>query len=74
MSDPDSMTPGEAFTKAVAAAEATRKQAKAAAFTAYVWNSLDLAAYQAALRDADVAYVAAVKVAREAADRGALTP
>ncbi len=77
MSDPDSppaTTAEQTFVQAVAAAEAARRQAKAAAFTAYCWNSLNLAAYQDALADAEVAYVEAVKVARDAADRGVLTP
>jgi hypothetical protein len=59
-----------ALTEAVAAAEAVRQQAKAAAFTAHVWNSVNHAAYERALADADVAYSAAVKAAREAAELG----
>jgi hypothetical protein len=56
-----------AFVEAVAAAEAVRQQAKAAAFTAHVWNSVNvnLMAYERALTDADVAYQAAVNTARD---------
>src|SRR5262245_2338681 len=62
---PPATTAEQTLTPAVAAAEAERQQAKAAAFTAYVWNSLNPAAYQTALADADVAYQAAINMARD---------
>jgi len=76
MSDPGTMpatTAAQTFVQEVAVAEAARQQAKVAAFTAHVWNSLDNVAYETALVDADAAYVEAVKVARDTADR-VLTP
>lgn len=53
---------------AVAAAEATRQQSKAAAFVTYGYVVANLAAYKIALADADVAYVTAVNTAANTAD------
>lgn len=53
---------------AVALAEGTRQQSKAAAFVTYGFVQANLAAYKVALADADVAYVTAVNAAANTAD------
>lgn len=53
---------------AVALAEGTRQQSKAAAFVTYGYVAANLAAYKIALADADVAYVTAVNTAANTAD------
>jgi Flp pilus assembly protein TadG len=59
----------QTLSQTFAAAEAARKQAKAAAFATYCWNSgPDLVAYRRALADADVAYHTAVNTRRGAAE------
>lgn len=57
-----------AFMNAVALAEGTRQQSKAAAFVTYGFVQANLAAYKIACADADVAYVTAVNTAANTAD------
>ena len=53
---------------AVAVAEATRQQSKAAAFVTYAYSPAGLSTYKIALADADVAYVTAVNAAQNTSD------
>jgi len=53
----------QTFRAAVLAAEGVRQQAKAVAFVAYGFVAANLATYQTALADADVAYFTAVNTA-----------
>ncbi len=53
------------FYNAVAVAEATRQQSKAAAFVSYAFVPANLTTYRTAISDADVAYVTAVNAARD---------
>lgn len=56
----------QTFRAAVLAAEASRQQAKAVAFTSYAYNPSNLATYKTAIADADIAYLLAIKVAGDA--------
>lgn len=56
------------FQNAVAVAEAVRQNSKAAAFNTYGFVAANLAAYNIALADADVAYITAVNSAANTAD------
>lgn len=51
------------FMAAVSAAELTRQNARASAFTTYGFVAANLAAYKTALAAADVAYITAVNAA-----------
>lgn len=53
----------QTFRTAVALAESTRQQSKAAAFVSYAYDPANLATYQTAIADADVAYFTAVNTA-----------
>jgi PhoPQ-activated pathogenicity-related protein len=56
----------QTFRAAVVAAEGVRQQAKAVAFVAYGYVTANLATYQTAIADADVAYFTAVNTAYNA--------
>lgn len=56
----------QTFRAAVVAAEGVRQQSKAAAFVTYAYVAANLATYQTALSDADVAYYTAVNTALDA--------
>lgn len=53
----------QTYRAAVRAAEGVRQQSKAAAFITYGYVAANLATYQTALADADVAYFTAVNTA-----------
>lgn len=56
----------QTFRAAVRVAEGVRQQAKAVAFVAYGYVVANLATYQTAIADADVAYITAVNTANDA--------
>lgn len=58
----------QTFRAAVVLAEGVRQQSKAAAFVTYGYVAANLAAYNIALADADVAYFTAVNTAFNALD------
>lgn len=60
-----SLAAEKVFYYAVAAAEATRQQSKAAALITYAYAPANAVAYATALSDADVAYITTVNAARD---------
>lgn len=56
----------QTYRAAVALAEGTRQQSKAAAFVTYAYDPANIATYKTAIADADVAYFNSVKVASDA--------